>query len=105
MRLVRAVTKEDGKDYFPVLLQQNDCGVFFIKLADRLHNLRTLSGCSDKKKKKQILETREKFPAVIKELKRRLDVETESNWQIDYLEKQIFGLCDQIEKELQAQGV
>ncbi len=61
--LVKLVTKEPGlpKDqYFPRLLSGAP-EAWLVKMADRLHNLSTLDGCSREKQLKQIKETREKY--------------------------------------------
>ncbi len=97
---VRALTKEEGKDYFSNLLAA-DADVLLVKLADRLHNLRTLRECSDAKKRKQIKETREKFSKIIQELKSR---SYRAAWRASYMEKAIFDQCDEIEKTLGEQN-
>ena len=97
VRYVRALTKEPGKDYLAHLLRA-PTPVLFVKLADRLHNLRTLGGCRPEKKAKQIKETREKYVDVMEELKRRLP--QNELWRSSYLREQILDRCAEIEKTL-----
>ena len=94
---VRALTKEPDKDYLVNLLGSSP-EALLIKCCDRLHNLRTLAGCSKRKQLKQINETREKFPKVLNALKRKL--RAKDSWQAEYLEIQIFGECSKIEESL-----
>ncbi|MBI4992398.1 MAG: bifunctional (p)ppGpp synthetase/guanosine-3',5'-bis(diphosphate) 3'-pyrophosphohydrolase [Candidatus Harrisonbacteria bacterium] len=97
VRWVRALTKEGDKDYFSNLLS-SDPDVLLVKCCDRLHNLRTLKGCKREKQLGQILETREKLSKVIAVLKKKLN--RKELWHAEYLEIQIFGECDKIEKSL-----
>ena len=95
---VRALTKEPGKDYLKYLLL-SETSVLMVKLADRLHNLRTLGDCRPEKRAKQIKETREKYVRVIEELEKRLSDEG-LGWRAAYLRDQILKNCDEIEKSL-----
>lgn len=97
VRYVRAVTKEPGKDYFENLLRA-PTPALFVKLADRLHNLRTLEDCRPEKKIKQVKETREKFSGIIEELRRRLS--HNELWRPSYLRDQILKQCEVVEKSL-----
>lgn len=61
--LVKLVTKEPGLPkplYFPRLLG-GPPEAWLIKLADRMHNLKTLGSCTREKQIKQIKETHEKY--------------------------------------------
>jgi len=98
VRYVRAVTKEPGKDYLENLLRA-PTPALLVKLADRLHNLRTLGDCRPEKQLKQIRETREKYFSIVDELKRRLS--HNELWRPSYFREQISSQCDAIEKNLQ----
>ena len=97
VRYVRAVTKEPGKDYLENLLRA-PTSALFVKLADRLHNLRTLEACRPEKKLKQIKETREKYIQIMEELRRRLP--QNELWRSSYLKEKIFSECDKLERTL-----
>ncbi|MDE2001207.1 MAG: bifunctional (p)ppGpp synthetase/guanosine-3',5'-bis(diphosphate) 3'-pyrophosphohydrolase [Patescibacteria group bacterium] len=92
---VRAVTKEPGKAYLENLLRA-PTPALFVKLADRLHNLRTLGGCRPEKKMKQITETREKYIRVMHELQQRLP--RNERWRSSYLREKILRQCTEIEE-------
>jgi len=96
-RYVRAVTKEPKKNYLENLLEAPTPAIF-VKLADRLHNLRTLSACRPEKQLKQIKETREKYVKLMDELRRRLP--QNEAWRAAYLKEQILGRCTEVEKEI-----
>lgn len=96
-RYVRAVTKEPNKDYLGNLLEA-PTPALFVKLADRLHNLRTLGACRPEKRLKQIKETREKYMAVAEELRRRLS--RNEAWRAAYLKEKILNCCAELEKAL-----
>lgn len=56
--------KESKPIYFVRLLCCNDWRAIVIKLADRIHNLRTLDSCSKEKQRKQVQETRDNYFAL-----------------------------------------
>ncbi len=96
--LVKLLTKETGlpKDqYFPRLLS-GPPEAWLIKLADRLHNLETLSSCTPQKQLKQIKETREKyFP-----LCRKLAEDTRYSTLADWFYQQFNEICQKYEAAL-----
>lgn len=97
VRAVRALTKEEGKPYHEQL-ESSPADVLMVKLSDRLHNLRTLGGCTDKKKQKQLTETREKYIPLIDKLGAKLSAGDQ--WRAAYFKKQIGEICDTLEKEI-----
>jgi GTP diphosphokinase / guanosine-3',5'-bis(diphosphate) 3'-diphosphatase len=66
---VRAVTKlPKGKETMEKYLQRvidRGADIIFVKLCDRLHNLRSLGGCTKEKRLKQIAETKQYFFGLI----------------------------------------
>lgn len=70
-RGLRIVTKEDAKDYFRGIIE-SDWWIILVKLADRLHNLRTLRQMKTDFIIRQIEETRREYPAVIEALRRKI---------------------------------
>ncbi len=97
LRCVRAVTKEPNKDYLGNLLEAPTAALF-VKLADRLHNLRTLGACRPEKQLKQVKETREKYVKLMDELRRRLP--RNEAWRASHLKEQILGRCAEVEKQV-----
>lgn len=57
---VKFVSKDENskKVFFPRLFSCNQWRPMVVKLADRIHNMRTLGDCPDEKKKRQVEETR-----------------------------------------------
>lgn len=57
---VKFVSKDENskKIFFPRLFSCNQWRPMIVKLADRIHNMRTLDDCTAEKKKKQVEETR-----------------------------------------------
>jgi GTP pyrophosphokinase len=96
-RYVRAVTKEPNKNYLENLLEA-PTPALFVKLADRLHNLRTLGACRREKQLKQIKETREKYMLLAEELRRRLP--QNEIWRASHLKEQILRQCAKIEASI-----
>lgn len=60
---VKFVSKDENSKgiFFPRLFGCGQWRPMIVKLADRIHNLRTLEECSSEKKKKQVKETREYY--------------------------------------------
>ncbi|HSI20429.1 MAG TPA: HD domain-containing protein [Verrucomicrobiae bacterium] len=98
MIAINLLTKDKNNDqpYLERLVQKGDWQVLCVKCADRLHNLRTLGGCSEEKQRKQVQETREKYPPVLERLEELLP--RSKKYVAAYLSEQIFGLCDEYEK-------
>jgi GTP diphosphokinase / guanosine-3',5'-bis(diphosphate) 3'-diphosphatase len=67
-RGLRLITKEHVKQYYANLLgvQRSEWWVLLVKLADRLHNLRSLAGQPPDFQLKQLRETLRYYPALLK---------------------------------------
>lgn len=85
------VTKRDGKDY-EAELQQAPWQALFVKMADRLHNLRTLDGVTPEKHERKLIETREHYLPLADRLvaKAPQAYKPATAW----LREQIGDLCD-----------
>ncbi len=82
-KLRRDESKEVRNDrYFRVFTESGvDVVVLVVKCADRLHNLRSLHGCTPAKQRRKIAETLKYFPAIVANLRIRPDLEKFFNWQ------------------------
>lgn len=60
---VKFVSKDENSKeiFFPRLFSCNQWRPMIVKIADRIHNMRTLNVCSVEKQKKQVKETREYY--------------------------------------------
>lgn len=88
---VKLLTKKDKNIYYERLMGCGIWQVLMVKLCDRLHNLRTLSGCSKEKQLRQVQETNKYFPALADKL---ISLLTRKNkWRGEYLKKQILETC------------
>jgi GTP pyrophosphokinase len=65
----RFKTKDEKLDWYFEQIMKSDWKAKTIKLADRLHNLRTLSACTKEKYDKQIAETKKYFVPMIEDLR------------------------------------
>lgn len=93
-RGIELLSKIPAEGYYDRLMLYGTWRELIIKLADRLHNLRTLGSCPVEKQRRQIAETRMHIlPLVVRlrELRPRQQV-----WA-DYLESQIVQICEQYE--------
>lgn len=54
-------TKHDAEEYYIVNLKKTGPKAVMVKMADRLHNLRTIGDCTKEKQKRKIQETREVY--------------------------------------------
>jgi len=72
--------------------------VLLVKLCDRVHNLRTLDGCSEEKQRKQILETEKEYIPLINLLGNTIPKDYKQH--IYYLKDNIKGLCKDYRKRL-----
>ncbi len=85
-KLVDALTKAEDKKASAAKLGQASSEAILLKMADRLHNLRTLHGVSADKKQRQINETKELLlPIFVRAVDQFPD-------QSDYLIKQIRAI-------------
>ncbi len=87
--LVKSLSKEPGlpkEDYLP-RLSNGLPQAWAIKLADRLHNLSTLDGCTREKQLKQVKETREKIMPLAHKLAAQPQFAALGQWFATQLEK------------------
>jgi len=92
---VKLLTKDprDPKElYIKRLKKHAPWQVILIKLCDRLHNLRTLEGCSIEKQQKQIAETQKDYYDLCDVLIDKIP--EDQAWRAKLLAKDIRMLCD-----------
>jgi len=83
---------EDSKlIFFERLLTCNQWRPITAKLADRIHNLRTLDGATEDVKKKQVKETREYFFKLC-DVAEKITPQR-YKYAVAYARKELFGLC------------
>lgn len=70
--MVRILSKLPKKGYNPRLEEFGEIGAWLIKLADNLHNTRTLGDCTPEKKIRKIAETRNHYFRLINLLREKL---------------------------------
>lgn len=92
---INLLTKTEGVDYIPRLLEYGTWQVLAVKCCDRLHNLRTLHNCTDEKQHKQIAETRAEYPAVLDRLDQILPAKR--RYVAVWLRDQIETICAEYE--------
>ncbi len=61
LRIVRILSKSPGNDYLRRMRTFGDWKILLVKACDRLHNLRTLDGCTREFQLKQAHETRDHY--------------------------------------------
>lgn len=89
---LKLLTKDPRDGYLERLMSFGDWFTLLVKLCDRLHNLRTLSGGSEDFQKKQILETREQYLPLADLLVSKLPKKYRSCGE--YLKHNIQKICD-----------
>lgn len=88
---VRLVTKKPKRGYITRLKKSRNARALLVKLADRLHNLRTLDSCNEEKQKKQIRETIRVYLPLADLL---IDVlPPNAKWQGTYMRDAIQKIC------------
>ncbi len=98
---VKMLTKKPKDGYISRLMNFAPWQVLVVKLADRLHNLRTLGDCTQQKQVKQIIETREDYFPLCERL---IDILPDDKKQIGRkLKKKLRRACDHFEKKFMAQ--
>jgi GTP diphosphokinase / guanosine-3',5'-bis(diphosphate) 3'-diphosphatase len=90
----------DARRYYDNIREFGTWRVILIKLADRLHNMRTLENCRKDKQRRKVLETRREFPSLIDLLEDALP-NNELNWIVRYLANCIEAECSKHEARLQ----
>jgi len=94
---VEILTKQEGIDYFK-RLQKAIWWIKMIKLADRLHNLRTLTGSTRQKRLEQLEETYEYYIPLAEQLIK--EVPRQYKKQAIYLMAEIKLSCQRVERGL-----
>jgi (p)ppGpp synthase/HD superfamily hydrolase len=85
--------KDDVATYVARLDRCNDMGVLMVKFADRLHNLRTLDGCSEEKCDRKIKETKMSYIPLMTRTLNRVKTVTERE-AFTYLQDEINAVLD-----------
>lgn len=64
---VRLLTKDESSKavYYPRLARSGSWRAILVKIADRIHNMRSLGNCTREKQLKQVAETRKEFPILL----------------------------------------
>jgi len=84
---LQLLTKRPKPGYVSRLVEYAPSKVLLVKLADRVHNLRTLSGCTKRKQREQILETEQYYLPLVVHLRHLLPAK--DRWRADYLEREL----------------
>ncbi len=84
---LQLLTKKPKPGYLSRLVEYASWKVLLVKLADRLHNLRTLYGCTKRKQREQVEETKRYFLPLLTHLRHLLPAK--NRWRADYLEREI----------------
>ncbi|MDO8470102.1 MAG: HD domain-containing protein [bacterium] len=93
---LQLLTKKPKPGYVARLVEYASAKVLLVKLADRLHNLRTLYGCTKTKQRDQIQETKQYYLPLALHLRHLLPAK--DRWRADYLEREIRKCIAEYEK-------
>ena len=88
---LKLLTKHPKHGYLGRLKQYGDTRAVLVKLCDRLHNMRTLAGCSKEKQKRQIAETKKYFLPLAQTFIERLPRKERSIGE--YIKRELEQLC------------
>jgi GTP diphosphokinase / guanosine-3',5'-bis(diphosphate) 3'-diphosphatase len=90
--------KHNPRRYYDNIRKHGNWRVILVKLADRLHNMRTLKNCNAAKQRRKVLETRREFPSLVALLKDLLP--NEIKWTAEHLSLCIEAECSKHETRL-----
>lgn len=93
---LKLLTKKPRKGYEMRLKKYANARILKVKLADRVHNLRTLQNCTKEKQERKIKETYDYYIPLADLLIEQLP--KKQKWQGEYLRKQIIKICKKFEK-------
>jgi GTP diphosphokinase / guanosine-3',5'-bis(diphosphate) 3'-diphosphatase len=88
---LRLLTKKPKTGYLNRLETYGDTKMITVKLCDRLHNLRTLHGCTKAKQQRQIEETRKYYLPLADLLIKNLP--HKEKWRGEYLKERMERIC------------
>ncbi len=99
-RGLRIVTKERGKDYYWGLtsVEPKDWWIILVKLADRLHNMRTILKENEAFQRKQLVETEEIYPELIEVF--RAKTPKRFKHLADYFSTELTYACNRLRAQL-----
>lgn len=99
-RGLRIITKERDKDYYWGLtsVEPKDWGTILAKLADRLHNMRTILKENEAFQRKQLSETEEIYPELIEVF--RAKAPKRFKHLADYFSSELAYACNRVRKQL-----
>ncbi len=99
-RGLRIVTKERDKDYYWGLtsVEPKDWWIILVKLADRLHNMRTLLNEAEAFQRKQLTETEEIYPGLIEVF--RAKAPKRFRHLADFFRTELAYACNRVRKQL-----
>lgn len=96
---LKFLTKDPKEGYHERLVECGIWEVWTTKLADRLHNVRTLGTCTPEKQRKQILETKNLYLPLADRLLKKMPKKYPG--RAEYLKKEIEKICAEYSRKLQ----